>query len=89
MVLGYHLKSIKSTPSWLKVRGGVGWVVGGPCDYRDSHSPLGWDLRIGDWGQGLSITFLFVQMYDKSKTTVIFFAAMNAFECNKVTQVSK
>ena len=37
-----------STPSWLKVRGGVGG--GGPCDYSDSSSPLVFgfrDLRLG------------------------------------------
>ena len=39
-----------STPSWLKVGGGV--VGGGPCDYCVSPIPNNWILGIFDRGLG-------------------------------------
>ena len=41
-----------STPSCLKVRGGVGGVggVGGPCDFSVSPSPFGLDFGTLDFG---------------------------------------
>ena len=45
----------QSTPSCLKVRGGVGGVggVGGPCDFSVSPSPFGLDF--GTLDSGLTI----------------------------------
>ena len=57
-----------STPSWLKVGGGVGGG-GGPCDYCVSPSPKNWvfgffrlgltldlgPVGTGDWGLGLGL----------------------------------
>ena len=42
----------QSTPSCLKVRGGVGWVgwVGGPWDFSVSPSPFGLDFGTLDFG---------------------------------------
>ena len=38
----------QSTPSCLKVRGGV--LVGGPCDFSVSPSPFGLDFGTLDFG---------------------------------------
>ena len=40
----------QSTPSCLKVMGGVGWVGGGPWDYCVSLSPFGLDFGTSDLG---------------------------------------
>ena len=53
----------QSTPSWLKVIGGVGGVGGEPCDYSVTSSPiglftslgLGWGLGLGGQGLGLGL----------------------------------
>ena len=48
----------QSTPSCLKVRGWVGGVGGGPCDYCVSPSPFGLEFRTLDFGisdSGLTI----------------------------------
>ena len=49
----------QSTPSCLKVRGGWGGWVGGPCDSSVSPSPFGLDFGTLDFGSfdlGLTIS---------------------------------
>ena len=49
----------QSTPSCLKVRGGVvGWGGGGLCDYCVSPSPFGLDFGTLDLGLTISHSFL-------------------------------
>ena len=48
-----------STPSCLKVVGGVGGGGGGPCDYCVSSSPFGLDFGTLDFGNSdLGLTIL-------------------------------
>ena len=49
----------QSTPSCLKVRGGVGGCLwgGGPCDFSVRPSPFGLDFETLDFGLGLDIWY--------------------------------
>ena len=53
----------QSTPSCLKVRGGWGGGVGGPCDFSVSPSPFGLDFGTLDFGTSDSGLTIYVVLY--------------------------